>query len=225
MPLRAENVQVKGEMSKTKRERIRKALLDHQRFQLGMPAVLTQATYRTLAALEHVEAVLPLGNQHGVAILENQARETEVAAARPDNPDGSRRLVAGRFINDPTEHAAVVTEFLLYRWGLTDDTALSSILGKKLLLELGSAQTGRDVNKHVDEFTIVGVLRLPTAEEKQESWEPSRLDADVVLPLETGVELFSASAAKASQASSGPYSLLTGRRMSRTFTDASWPWV
>ncbi len=40
------------------------------------------------------------------------------------------------------------------------------------------------------EFTIVGVVRLPTAEEVKGPWNPLRTDADVLLPLETATDFY-----------------------------------
>src|SRR5262249_28919573 len=43
---------------------------------------------------------------------------------------------------------------------------------------------------YAEEFTIVGVLRLPTEEEQKEPWNPLHADADVYLPLQTATALF-----------------------------------
>jgi putative ABC transport system permease protein len=41
----------------------------------------------------------------------------------------------------------------------------------------------------VEEFTIVGVVRLPTAEENAQPWDPLSVDAEVLLPMEAAMEL------------------------------------
>ncbi len=40
------------------------------------------------------------------------------------------------------------------------------------------------------EFTIVGVLRVPTAEELKEPWDPLRVSADLILPYETVADFY-----------------------------------
>ncbi|MFN0068050.1 MAG: hypothetical protein ACKVYV_10485, partial [Limisphaerales bacterium] len=44
--------------------------------------------------------------------------------------------MAGRLFESPDENSAVVSEFLLYRLGLRNDTAFDDLIGKKLRLEL-----------------------------------------------------------------------------------------
>jgi putative ABC transport system permease protein len=249
-----QDVEVRGEMAAAKRERIRKALADYEeRFRRDMRVALTQEKLGALAALEHVEAVVPLVAQFGFATLDDKAQTASVAAARQDSAYHRQRLVAGRFFDEPGERAVVVSEFLLYRWGLTDDAAVSSVLGKKVRLEFQTElrelgfqlylmKPGQELNRdetmalnkvknqlpaaldkldltaaekgvlrkavqgqalsggqvYGEEFTITGVLRLPTGEESEGLWDPFKVvpgdpwltDADVILPYRTATELF-----------------------------------
>ena len=41
-----------------------------------------------------------------------------------------------------------------------------------------------------EEFTIVGVIRKPTEEERKEPWDPLRVDSDVLLPYGAALDLF-----------------------------------
>jgi len=133
-----EEVRIEGKMSDAKRERLRKALLEYQaRHRSNKPHVgLTPERLQALAAIAHVDAVLPVMWQSGYAVLDDRAEATQVAAARPDDIACRNRIVAGRFFDRPNERAAVLSEFLLYRMGITDDADVESVVGKTLRLEV-----------------------------------------------------------------------------------------
>jgi putative ABC transport system permease protein len=243
-----EKIQVKGEMTEAKRQRIRQAIVDYKlRFSANTPGVtLTPERLRTLAAMDHVEAVVPVVQQYGYAIFGTQAQPSSMASARPGDRFCLQRLVAGRFFETPADRAVVVSEYLLYRLGLADDAGVNGVVGKKLRLEIRAepfqpgfglyvrgpaggevsreetaaldkvrqqlpaaldkldlttgerdllrkaAQGGqpRPVEVCAEDFVIVGVLRLPAAEERAGPWDPLKVDADVVLPVQTALDFF-----------------------------------
>jgi putative ABC transport system permease protein len=133
----AEQVQVKGEMSEEKRQRIRQALVNQRlRYSARGPAVpLDRERLRALAGLEHVTAVVPLHQQSGWAFLDGQSHPVQTCSAAPDNAFYSRRIVAGEFFHDAGERSVVLSEFFCYQFGLTSDTDVASVIGKKLRLE------------------------------------------------------------------------------------------
>jgi putative ABC transport system permease protein len=234
---------IPGKMSAAKRERIRRAVREHtSRKQVAV----TQEKMSQMAALEHVEAVVPVFWQSGYAIVDQQSQLTAVAGARPQDSDCRRRLVAGRVFDTASEPAALVSEFLLYRWGLIDDASVQGVLGKKVRVELRAPWHERGFQVHLvrsegdeatleetvalerikqqlpatldrfdltadqvqllrqaildqdlsvssvvsEAFTIVGVVRLATAEEQKLPWDPLRTSADLILPFQTASDLF-----------------------------------
>ncbi len=134
----AEMVEVAGEMSDAKRARIRKAIVEYKNYfrETRPRAPLTRETLRTLAEIEHVEAVEPNVGQGAYALLDQLSQATQVTSARPNDAGYRRRLIAGRFFDSSAESAAVVSEFLLYRLGLTDDADVEHAVGKTLRLEI-----------------------------------------------------------------------------------------
>jgi putative ABC transport system permease protein len=56
-------------------------------------------------------------------------------AANADNQHFHNRLVAGEFLTSDAGYRVVVSEYLLYLWGITGDEAVASALGKKLRVE------------------------------------------------------------------------------------------
>ena len=134
----ADDVVVEGKMSEAKRQRIREALIAHKNW-MGVrqpPVLLSQEILHRLAALKHVQAVEPAVSLQEFVLLDGQSIHARIESARPRDPPYLRRLVAGRFFETAAEPAAVVSEFLLYRWGITDDEAVESTLGKKLRIEV-----------------------------------------------------------------------------------------
>ncbi len=242
----AEELRVKGEMSNTRRERIRKALVQRRlRFNANGPRVtLTRERLRTLTQIEHVEAVVPTFRFYGWAVFDCHAQAADMVSAKPDNASLRQRILAGRLFDTSEERSAVVSEFLLYQLGVTDDAAINGVVDKKLQLEFRAERYGagfglfvvkpggagatreetsaldkvkkqlpealdkfvlaaaekevlrrvlrelppRTAEVYAEEFTIAGVLRLPTAEDQKSPRDA--VDADVVLPQRTAEDLF-----------------------------------
>ncbi len=245
--LSPEELQVSGEMTDAKRERIRQAIIHHkERFGSSKQHVaLTQEKLRELASLEHVENVVPVVWKSGYAIYDQQSQYTAMGSARPEDAACRQRLLAGRFFDSPQESTAVVSELLLYRWGLTDDASVQKVLGKKLRVELRSqwqksgfilllnkpngqettleetaavervkGQLPTSLEKFdltpiqlevlrknlpteppstaadslvAEEFTIVGVVREPTDDERSQRHDMLWVETDVILPFQTAL--------------------------------------
>jgi len=139
-PALAEDVVVEGQMSDAKRERIRRALIAHKNATgaAPQPALLTEETLHKLAALEHVQTVEPAVSLWGFIIFDGQAIHTGIQSARPQDAPYLKRMTAGRFFESDAEPTVVVSEFLLYRWGLVDDAAVEAALGRNLRIEIRS---------------------------------------------------------------------------------------
>ena len=132
--------EVAGKMSDATRARLRKAPQGRVgRFHGGEPkAPLTAEVLKSLERLPHVEAVVPAIYDRGFVEIEGNSQPTDITAIRLNDEVCKRRLLAGRLFDSPEEHAAIVSELLLYRLGLLDEENISSALGKKLRLEFHS---------------------------------------------------------------------------------------
>jgi putative ABC transport system permease protein len=134
------DVAVKGKMSPAKRRRIRAMVRRRQarRSQPGPEVPLTRDRLRQLASLDHVRAVVPALQLAGRAVLGQQTQDILASAANPD-PDSYRpRLLAGKAFAGPHAPSVLVSEFLLYRWGVTDDDEVRRALGQTVRLEFRS---------------------------------------------------------------------------------------
>ncbi len=134
---KVEKTPVAGKMSDAKRQRIRRALAEHQARTNRQDArePLRRKQLDTLAAMEHVEAAVPVLFHSGYAVLDGHEEFVNIDAIRPADPACQKRLVAGRLFHGADERAVVVNEFLLYQCGLIEDDDVARALGRKLRLE------------------------------------------------------------------------------------------
>jgi putative ABC transport system permease protein len=133
-------VEVKGNTTDEKRERIREALSQVWRPNPDGPRRLELSAdkLKELAAIPHVETVVPIVNQYGFAIIDGHSERMSVGGVRPDDEDCQRRLLIGRSFESSGEKAALVSEFLLYQMGFVDDADVNQVVGKTLRLEFES---------------------------------------------------------------------------------------
>lgn len=134
---REAQIQVEGQMSEERRERLRSALASRLLQESGKPRInLSEENLAKLARIEHVQSVVPIVWQDGYAVLDGQSQPTDIGAARHDDETCRRRIVAGRFFNESDRSGIVVSEALLYMLGKKDESAMNSALGNKIRIEL-----------------------------------------------------------------------------------------
>src|SRR5262245_51013873 len=99
----AEQVQVKGNMSESRRERIRNTLVrQKQLFNPAGPRVpLTRERLQRLADIPHVDSVIPSIYLNGWAILGKRSQRADIMAHDPDDDSLRERIVAGRTFDTP----------------------------------------------------------------------------------------------------------------------------
>jgi putative ABC transport system permease protein len=130
-----EELQVTGPMSEAKRLRIRRAII--HRWPFPSPGVqLNRERVYELGRLPHVESVIPFVKKRcKVTLAGKKSYEVRCFAANAGNPHFRNRIVAGRYFTSDNEWSVVVSEYLLYRWGIIDDSAVANVVGKKLRIE------------------------------------------------------------------------------------------
>jgi putative ABC transport system permease protein len=131
----AKDLRVTGSMSAAKRERLRQAKIHrwpYKRRGVQLNAERVQA----LARIPHVRAVSPLMQRKCTVSLAGKQRQKVLCfAANADSQHFRNRIVAGAYLPSDTGRTAVVSEYLLYLWGITDDDAVAEVVGRKLRLE------------------------------------------------------------------------------------------
>lgn len=186
----SEKVEVPGEMSEEKRERLRQQILrqgprDPERVE-GVR--LTPDQLQRLREIAHVKAVVPSVFLNGRVIFNQKVEQVSMHSALPDHPGLRARIVAGEFLRAADGDAVVVTEYLLYRLGIVDDAAVRRVLGQKLRFDY---QTG--TSKPHLLLTLLGAGRPKVALEEQELLDkvlrqlPAALDQLDLTPAEKEV--------------------------------------
>jgi putative ABC transport system permease protein len=201
-----EALQVKGEMTAAKRERMREALTRQWHVKNGRQGQvpLTYERFQQLAGMDHVESVVPVHYAMGRALV-NQKSEDVRAVALPAETSLGPWVVDGRPLDSGDARAALVHEFLLYRLGIRDDADVERILGQKLRLEyrprLNSASflailSGSPRPKAApqdavsEDLTIVGVFRTQTKEDPRSTVGWLTEQAELFIPIQAGKDLF-----------------------------------
>jgi putative ABC transport system permease protein len=203
----AEKVEVRGAMSEARRERLRRQISerrDRERQQPPPRSVarvrLDQDCLRAIAAIDHVRSAAALLTQEGLVALDGRAASAFTLAAPADDEAFRKRLIAGEYLPATGDDAVVVTEYLLYLLGRTDEADMAKAVGGKLRLEYRTAPEPRGgllrlfprprAGDIVKEFTICGVLRTADEAERRRPWGWLHDYADVLLPAAAAQELF-----------------------------------
>jgi putative ABC transport system permease protein len=176
-----EKLQIDESADEDKRERLKAEIV--RRWYSQHPrkpeAYLTPKRLREIGELDHVVSVVPdigfLGRVH----LGEKTSDVPTAAVLPDNQRILDRVVAGRGFASTEEKSLLVSEYLLFQWGIVTDEQVSAVLGAKVRLELGPGVNqrsdlllpllgarGADLNRKQKEVLDKIVKQLPAALEK-----------------------------------------------------------
>ena len=133
----AAEVKVEGTMTAARRERIRASLAERKQAENPnrVQFDLTRKRLDTIAKLPHVESMIPLVYNNGFAVLGDKVEGVQIVSARPTDEALRHRIVAGRTFDSTTQRAVVISEFLAYRLGMTNDSDVDGLIGKPLRLE------------------------------------------------------------------------------------------
>jgi putative ABC transport system permease protein len=132
-----EMLEVKGEISEEKRERLRQAIMRRYRGKMiGRPRrLLTRDNVHELARLDHVESVVPNLPRGAYVAYGDKEESVLTVAADHENRAYRSRIVAGSYFAPGAHNELIVSEYLLYRWGIVEDDAVESALGQTVVLE------------------------------------------------------------------------------------------
>ncbi|MHC5037589.1 MAG: ABC transporter permease [Planctomycetota bacterium] len=163
-------VEVEGEMSEAKRNRIRRAIINRRTPQNLMgrkTKIITDEALRDFGKIDHVASVRPLiQEKYDIRCEGKESRAVTSLALSHENRRHERRLIAGRFFSASDAREVVVHEHLLYTWKVTSDAQQAAWVGKEIEIKplrgggfLDSVQ-GFIGNKHMP-FNPEGMLSAP----------------------------------------------------------------
>jgi putative ABC transport system permease protein len=134
-----EEIEIKGEMSDARRERLRQVRIRrwHGKPKQDSTKRLTPERLDELAALDHVVGVVPSIEWYGGRFrFQGQAKRGIVTCADPEDRLYRELLVSGAFFTADQPHGVLVSEYLLYEFGVRDEADVPTVLGQTLRLEL-----------------------------------------------------------------------------------------
>ncbi len=133
--------EVRGAMSEARRQRLARQFAERKQREgnrSGQPFAkvpLTPELVRAIAALPHVRSARPEFIQEGRVALGGKVEQALTVAAPLDDEPFRKRLIAGTYLRPGDERGVVVTEYLLYLLGVTDEADLAKAPSRKLRLE------------------------------------------------------------------------------------------
>jgi putative ABC transport system permease protein len=133
---------VPGDMSEARRERLRQAIIRRRQAPPRKSKGLGPEHIAELRRLAHVESVTPGLTWVGKALHDGKAQAALIRTASPDDRGAGRRVVAGRFLDKGEHEGILVSEILVYRWGIHDEAGVENILGKSARLEVEQPEPG-----------------------------------------------------------------------------------
>ncbi|MCU0702498.1 MAG: ABC transporter permease, partial [Fimbriiglobus sp.] len=140
-------IAVSADLPADRRDRLRKRLIqDYQNTHPPAKAVLvTREQVEALQRLPDVEAVNTFQYGYGTATLGEARHSATVYCGKLTEftPSLHEHLLHGRTIRPGAADEAVVSELMLYRFGLTTEEKLRGAVGKKLRVTLGQPEFAR----------------------------------------------------------------------------------
>ncbi len=156
---RRPKIEVPGEMSDARRERLREAM----KLRWKAPDVVTgrgimPEQEAAMARLPHVAEVRPALTWNGRAVLGKESAEGVFLVGSGTDAGLTPRLLAGEMLG---EEGVVVSEHLVYSWGVRDEAGVAGVLGRTVRLEVAAAAPGLNAM-----LMLLGVAR-PDLDAKQ----------------------------------------------------------
>jgi putative ABC transport system permease protein len=138
-----EVLDIKGEMSEARRGRLREAIIRrYQRRPLLTQTGISAANVTDLAGMEHVESVTPGLNWGGKALLNGKEHNGFIYTAGAGDLGLARRVIAGDFLHNGQREGVLVSEAMVYDWGIHDEADVEKLLGRTVRLEVAMPGPG-----------------------------------------------------------------------------------
>jgi len=129
-----EKLELPGDLSPQKRERLRKALIRRwpRSKKIQPPVWLNEERVQALGRIPHVESVVPMVYERCDVHLGGKQKQVNTSMARLSDEDLRDRVVAGEFFGSEGGREVLIGEYLLYELGIVSDEQVAAVVGKKL---------------------------------------------------------------------------------------------
>lgn len=131
-----EKLQIHGEMSDEKKQRLRRAMSFRKyrgAAQQFYTVAITPELIQEVEALPYVALIEPVcQDSYHVAFGAHQKERILGMGVSEKNPTFQERVIHGRFFEKADAKEVLVHEYLLYQWGYITEEQISSVLGQEL---------------------------------------------------------------------------------------------
>ena len=139
----AGELEVKGQMSDARRQRLREAIARRWQPKEARPGQgLREEQVALVEKLPGVESVTPLLVWLGKAQFGGRSVRSTLRVSSASDQGIARRVVAGQSLAADDSAGVLVSEYLLYRWGITDEADMGCVIGKSVRLEVSLGPAG-----------------------------------------------------------------------------------
>jgi putative ABC transport system permease protein len=178
---------IEGEMTETKRERLKEASIKYWKrlSSRRVPKPITPERLQELAQLNHVRSVTPEIDGAGRSQFNGKSTEVIYTGITAEHRRVGELIEFGRGFSSDAANEIIVNEFLLYRWGIRDDAQIEAVLGQTVRLEIGNFRRSA-----LSLLTMFGADGSNLADDElkilEKVWKelPSRLDQLDLTPRE-----------------------------------------
>ncbi|MHC4839576.1 MAG: ABC transporter permease [Planctomycetota bacterium] len=131
-------VEIKGDMSDARRERMRRAAVNRRtirQIEGRRLKTINKESMQELEQIPHVVRVTPLLiERYEIELGENSEPAKMCVGVDVDRERYKPRLIAGEYFSGPNTDEIILHEYLLYQWGMLSDGDYEKVLGKKITL-------------------------------------------------------------------------------------------
>jgi putative ABC transport system permease protein len=128
---------VQGDMSDAKKARLRQSIIRRYNQRGAAPrhtTYLTEDKVEALKRIDHVRDVRPFVSVAYQIEFDQHQRTALGVSVATDDDQFERRLVAGETFTSDSAKELLVSEYLLYRLGIANDSDVRKVIGKKVRL-------------------------------------------------------------------------------------------
>jgi putative ABC transport system permease protein len=133
----AKEIEVKGVMSEEKRRRLRQMIerREEPRATVSVRVGLTPERLEQLRKLDHVTSVMPVTDLGVRVTLRGQRADALAVGFAADSKLLQETMLVGDIPTAPDSRKVLLSEYLLYRLGVTDDADVPKVIGQTLRVE------------------------------------------------------------------------------------------
>ncbi|MDC1142433.1 ABC transporter permease [Planctomycetota bacterium] len=131
-------VEIKGNMTDARRERMRRAAVNRRtirQIEGRRLKTINEASMRVLENIPHVERVTPLLiERYEIELGEYSEPAKMCVGVDIERQRYAPRVIAGSYFSSEDANEVILHEYLLYQWGMLTDGDYEKVLGKKVTL-------------------------------------------------------------------------------------------